>query len=340
MTSGHGPSRDVVLAVDGGGSKTDLVAVTLDGELVGHARGGGSNPQVLGLDVALGILDGLRDTVLLDLGDARVVRTHVYLSGLDLPAEIETASAALLHWAPDVIDNDLFALLRGGLTDSEAGAQDAVAVVCGTGINAIGVRRDGATARFPALGDISGDWGGGSFLGGQALWHAARSEDGRGPRTILQEAVPRALGLTTVREVTEALHFRRLDARVVSRLSPVLFAAADAGDEVAGDVVDRQADEIVLLAATALTKLDLLAAPVPVVLGGGVLAAGHARLLDRVDDELARRAPRATTRVVTEPPLLGAGLLALAGAGAAPEALDRYRTSVLAQSWMAAGVGA
>ena len=45
----------MVLAVDGGGSKTDVVAITTDGELVGHARGAGSNPQVLGLPVAIGI---------------------------------------------------------------------------------------------------------------------------------------------------------------------------------------------------------------------------------------------------------------------------------------------
>ncbi|BDZ49196.1 kinase [Frondihabitans sucicola] len=344
MTSPHGAEadagrRDVVLAVDGGGSKTDVVAVTVDGDLVGHARGPGSNPQVLGLDEALEILDRLRDTVLRQIGDVNVVETHVYLSGLDLPAEIAAASVGLAHWSADVIDNDLFALLRGGLGDEEATGQDAVAVVCGTGINAIGVRHDGATARFPALGDISGDWGGGSFLGGQALWHAARAEDGRGPSTRLQQDVPEALGFETVRDVTEALHFRRIDFRVVSRLSPVLFAASAAGDEVASRVVDQQADEIVTLTATALKRLDLLDVPVPVVLGGGVLAARHPRLLDGIDSGLAARA-LATTRVVSVPPLLGAGLLALEHAGAVPAALDRYRAAVLAQSWMAAGVSA
>lgn len=335
-----GSEREVVLAVDGGGSKTDVVAITTDGELVGHARGAGSNPQVLGLPVAIGILDDLRDRVLAEIGPVRVVETHVYLSGLDLPAEIAAAELALSHWSGDVVDNDLFALLRGGLTDAEATGQDAVAVICGTGINAIGVRRDGATARFPALGDISGDWGGGSFLGSQALWHAARSEDGRGPESRLERDVPRALGFDSVREVTEALHFGRLDARVVSRLSPILFEAASGGDAVASAVVDRQAEEIVTLTVVALDRLDLLSTPVPVVLGGGVLAAGHPLLLAAIDAGLSARAPLATTRVVAVPPLLGAGLLALEHAGASPEALDRFREGVLAQSWLAAGVGA
>jgi N-acetylglucosamine kinase-like BadF-type ATPase len=333
--TGSAPSRDVVIAVDGGGSKTDVVVIGVDGEFVSHARGPGSNPQVLGLETAFDILDALRADALSGLDDIRVVRTEIYLSGLDLPAEITAARRALAHWDAAIIDNDLFALLRGGTR-----RQDAVAVVCGTGINAIGVRHDGATARFPALGDISGDWGGGSFLGAQALWHAARAEDGRGPATSLVHDVPVALGLASVREVTEAVHFKHIEYRAVAHLSPVLFAAAAAGDAVAQGVVDRQAEEIVTLAVTAMTKLDLLAAPVPVVLGGGVLAARHPRLLDGIDRGLAARAPLAETHVVTVPPLLGAGLLALEGAGASEAARERYRAEVLAQSWMAAGVGA
>ena len=77
-----------------------------------------------------------------------------------------------------MLDNDLFALLEAG-TDSP----DAVAVVCGTGVNAVGRAADGRTVRFPALGSISGDWGGGGQLGMQALSHAARAVDGRGPRS-------------------------------------------------------------------------------------------------------------------------------------------------------------
>ncbi|MCU1527206.1 MAG: hypothetical protein JWP75_969 [Frondihabitans sp.] len=327
-------SRDVVIAVDGGGSKTDVVVIGLDGEFVSHARGPGSNPQVLGPETAFVVLDALRAEALAGHDDVRVVRTEIYLSGLDLPDEITAARLGLAHWDAAIIDNDLFALLRGGTRH-----QDAVAVVCGTGINAIGVRRDGATARFPALGDISGDWGGGSFLGGQALWHAARSEDGRGPATSLEHDVPAALGFSSVREVTEAVHFKRLEYRAVAHLSPVLFAAAAAGDVVAQGVVDHQAEEIVTLTVTALRKLDLLAVPVPVVLGGGVLAARHPRLLAGIDRRLSARAPHATTHVVAVPPLLGAGLLALEGAGSPQSALDRFRAEVLAQSWRAAGVG-
>src|SRR5262249_21770830 len=123
---------------------------------------------------------GIADGVALD-------RAEVFLAGVDLPEEVEIAAKAVaaMGWARGhTVENDTFALLRAG-TDSP----DAVAVICGAGINCVGRTADGRSARFPALGMISGDWGGGQHLASLAMWHAARAEDGRGPATALQQAV-------------------------------------------------------------------------------------------------------------------------------------------------------
>ncbi|WP_346027676.1 N-acetylglucosamine kinase [Arthrobacter parietis] len=324
------PGCPVVIAVDGGGSKTDLAVLSLEGEVVFHARGGGANPQTVGLDASVAVVRALAAEALEVIGDRPLLQTSVYLAGMDLPVEIEEFSSAWAGGADGrraVVDNDLFALLRAG-TDSP----DAVAVVCGTGINAVGVSTDGRTARFPALGALSGDWGGGGDLGAAALWHAARSEDGRGPRTSLDELVPAAYNLGSVREVIEAIHLGRIPARSVADLTPVLFTASTAGDPVAASVVDRQADEIVVLVVTALRRLDLLNAPVPVVLGGGVLAANDSRLLTRIGSGLEEQAPNAHLQLVTAPPIVGAGLLALEAAEAEAEALARARVALEGRS--------
>jgi N-acetylglucosamine kinase-like BadF-type ATPase len=320
-----GPGLPVVLAVDGGGSKTDVITIGLDGEVVASARGGRSNPQLTGWPVARGVLDGLRAEVLRQTGERPVAATHVYLAGLDLPPEYAEARRQLAHWAPwrdggvDVLDNDLFALLRGGTL-----SDDAVAVICGTGLNAIAVRADGATARFPALGDISGDWGGGSWLGNRALWHAARAADGRGPATVLERTVPAALGAASVEDAIAGLHFGRIAADAVTELCPVLLSAAAEGDAPALGTVRRQAEEIVTMAVVALRRLGLEAASTPLVLGGGVLAARPPALVDALLADLAERAPRLEPVWVTAPPIVGAGLAALEAAGADPDALDRF----------------
>lgn len=325
------PGCPVVIAVDGGGSKTDLAVLSVEGEVVFHARGGGANPQTVGLDASVAVVRALAAEAMAVIGNRPLLQTSVYLAGMDLPVEIEEFSSAIAQddWAGGAggrrafVDNDLFALLRSG-TDSP----DAVAVVCGTGINAVGVRADGRTARFPALGLLSGDWGGGGDLGAAALWHAARAEDGRGPRTSLAELVPAAYNLPSVREVIEAIHLGRIPARSVADLTPLLFTASTTGDDVAASVVDRQADEIVVLAVTALRRLDLLDAPVPVVLGGGVLAANDSRLLTRIGSGLEEQAPRTHLHLVTAPPIVGAGLLALEVAGAEADALARARSAL------------
>ncbi|HEX5335205.1 MAG TPA: BadF/BadG/BcrA/BcrD ATPase family protein [Propionicimonas sp.] len=313
----------VVVAVDGGGSKTDAVALTLDGELAGRSRGPGSSPHYLGLGDSVAIVDRLvREAA----DGADVVRTGLYLSGLDLESEINAyrAAVASLPWATAGldVDNDLFALLRAG-TDEP----DAVAVVCGTGMNAVGVRADGASARFLALGAISGDWGGGQGLGSEALFHAARELDGRGPSTLLTAALEQELGSSALK-VAEELHLGEREYSDLARLAPAVFAAAEAGDAVAQALVDRTADEVLAFVRASLDRLDLTACAVPVVLGGGILQAGHARLQDRIANGLAAIAPAAKLVVVSEPPILGAALLALAGAGGAAEALARARTAL------------
>ncbi|KRE26337.1 N-acetylglucosamine kinase [Agromyces sp. Soil535] len=316
----------LVVAVDGGRSKTDAVALTLEGDLVAHRRGPGSSPHFEGLAESVAIVDGLVRAV---AGDAAIAQVDLYVSGLDLPIEVERYLAAIAAqaWSSSstFVGNDLYALLRAG-TDEP----DAVAVVCGTGVNAIGVRADGADARFPALGPISGDWGGGSGLGEEALWHAARDVDGRGPRTALTTAIAERLAVPSVTALIEDLHFGRRDAGELAALAPVVFEAARAGDIVAGSLVDRQAEEIVAFARACITRLGLQGHPVPVVLGGGIVRSGDERLLGAIATGLAAEAPAARIEIFDSAPIVGAALLALGRAGADAEVLRRAREAVMA----------
>ncbi|WP_030161513.1 BadF/BadG/BcrA/BcrD ATPase family protein, partial [Streptomyces sp. NRRL S-244] len=248
------------------------------------------------------------------------------LANADLPVEERQLADAIgaRGWGSATrVFNDTFAILRAGLFGGEP--PRGVAVVCGAGINCVGMRPDGRTARFPALGQISGDWGGGGGLAAEALWWAARAEDGRGGPTELAGALPGHFGLGSMAELIEALHLGTLASGRTHELVPVLFSVAAAGDAVASAIVERQADEVVALASVALARLDLLEQEAPVLLGGGVLTAGHEQLDERIAAGLARRAPHARVSVVSAPPVLGAGLLGLDALGALPEAHGKLR---------------
>ncbi|HEY6595027.1 MAG TPA: BadF/BadG/BcrA/BcrD ATPase family protein [Asanoa sp.] len=300
------------VAVDGGNAKTDVVLGDAVGRVLAHRRGPGSSPHTLGVPAAVDLIGSLVAEVRAAAGlpAARPIqRLAVYLAGLDLPVEVNAFTKAVTEtgWAAEyAAENDTFAVLRAG-TDSP----DAIAVVCGAGINCAGRRADGRTARFPALGAISGDWGGGEHLGGLALWHAARGEDGRGPATALADAVCVHFGRASVEDVGIGLHLGDIALDRLHELGPVLFRVADAGDPVARRVVARQADEIVRLVAVTAGRLDLSGRPYAVVLGGGVLTARHPLLLDAVVAGVHAHSPRAEVGVLDDPAVTGAALLTL-----------------------------
>jgi N-acetylglucosamine kinase-like BadF-type ATPase len=314
----------LVVAVDGGGSKTDAVSLDLDGTVVARASGPGSSPHFEGLEDSVATIDALVRQV---TQGRPVAHAAVYLSGLDLPHEVSAFVDAVagLPWAgaSTVVENDLWALLRTG-TESP----DAVAVICGTGINAIGVRADGRVVRFAALGPISGDWGGGSGLGEEALWHAARAEDGRGPATALRDAVLRGMHVASIAELSQDLHTGRRTTAELAVLAPAVLEAARRGDAAAIRVVDRQADEIVAFVTASLARLELEDRAVPVVLGGGLIRSGDVRLLDGVRHGLAERAPHTLAIIVDDPPIVGAAILALEATGAEPDAVSRARAGL------------
>jgi len=255
------------------------------------------------------------------------------LAGVDLPADdrrhLRWLSAA--GWTSEILlRNDTFAVLRAG-TDRSWG----VAVVCGYGTNCVAVAPDGRSFRFPAIGSISGDWGGGMDIGGTALWYAIRAEDGRGEPTALAELVPRHFRLRRPRQVMEAMHVGRIPEERVADLAPIVFRAARRGDPVARSIVDHQADEVVTMAGAAMRRLRMTRLDADVVLGGGIFRNRDPAFFDRIRTGMERVAPRARITVLQGPPVVGAALLGLDRLQASDRAKRRAREAI--QDMLASG---
>lgn len=308
------PGPGVVVAVDGGGSKTDvIVADGSTGAVLARDRGPGCSQHAIGLPAAVGVIHETVASALERAGVAarQVVHAGCYLTAIDLDDEQAAITTALSHrpWAARslTVENDVFALLRAGTH-----APDAAVVVCGTGINGAAITADGRTSRILALGQISGDWGGASGLADELLWHAARAEDGRGEPTALRAALLDWTGRPDVRSVVIDIHTGRLSRSFLWPKVPELMALARGGDGVARALVQRQGREIGALAAALLARVGLIGSSVPVVLGGGIGSSQDPVLLEALEVELAVRAPGATIEVASRPPVDGALELALA----------------------------
>jgi N-acetylglucosamine kinase-like BadF-type ATPase len=320
----------LALAVDGGNSKTDLAILDESGALLSVVRGRGASPHELGVDGCVVVLQSLLERALAGAGlenldSPRTAIAHVLLAGVDLPEECAELRGRIdrLAWSEQlVIDTDMPALLRAG-TDRGWG----IAVVCGAGINCLARAPDGREARFLSLGQISGDWGGGLDIGLAALAAAARSADGRGPRTALESAVPAHYGMSDPFEVTRAIHLRQLPMARLDELAAVVVSGCD-GDSVATGIVHRLADEVIAFTKAGLSRLELTGVGPEVVLGGRILRTLSPSVIDAIERGVQRHAPDARVVVAPSEPIVGAALLGLDVLGADATAHERGRAEL------------
>jgi N-acetylglucosamine kinase-like BadF-type ATPase len=315
-----------ILAVDGGNSKADVALVADDGTLIGAVRGPTISHQATSLEEGtrrLGQLIAMargRDTTAGD--DLPAIAVHC-LAGADYPSDIRALERAFAVVAPAgdiLVLNDTYAALRAGATRPWG-----IALICGQGINAAAVGRDGTRVRFAGVGDIAGDWGGAGSVGMAGLGAAVRARDGRGPRTELERTIPHSVGLERPDAVTYAYYSGRLDDARVGELAPTVFATAAAGDPVARAIIDRLADELATMAVALARRARLVRLDPEVVLAGSVFRTDDAAFHTRLTAAITEAVPDARVRRLNAPPVVGAALIGLdrlAGgtAGAAAEA--------------------
>jgi N-acetylglucosamine kinase-like BadF-type ATPase len=319
-----------VLAVDGGNSKSELALVSRSGELLALERGPTISHQQVPMELAMERLTQ----------QARRAAATAATAGVALPAQLGSFVLAGADFATDVarlrraiadsgvaadvrVRNDAFGALRAG-----AGRGWGIAVICGSGVNAAGIGPDGRTERFPAVDDLSGDFGGGHGIGVEALRLAVRARDGRGSPTVLETIVPDHFGLRRPIDVTRAVYEGRIPRRRLEELAPAVFDAAGAGDRVSRQLIDRVADELALMASAIGRRLRVARRDVDVVLVGGVFRTTDRAFHDRLAAGIRRSLPLASIERLDAPPVLGAALLGLddlgvPGGGAAEARLRR-----------------
>jgi N-acetylglucosamine kinase-like BadF-type ATPase len=319
-----------VLAVDVGNHKTDVALVAADGSLIAACRGPTASHQAVGLERGIDLLVDLATRAAAGRLPAAAIRPAgvplarvgaFCLAGADSPRDIGRLARAIGRRGlvgEVLVRNDTDAALRAGAPGGWG-----VVLVCGEGFNCLGIHPAGRSVRFPALGPISGDWGGAHAIGLAALAAALRGRDGRGPRTALEAAVPAWFGLRRPLDVTDALYRGRLSDRRLGELAPLVFAVAEAGDAEARGIADHLADELAGAAVATLRRLRLVRADVPVVLAGGVFRTNDADFHARLRARILAVAPRAEVSLLRVPPVAGAALLGLDRLSAPQPARDR-----------------
>jgi N-acetylglucosamine kinase-like BadF-type ATPase len=303
-----------VIGVDVGNSKTDVAVVAPDGSVLAARRGPTVSHQQVGAAGAKGRLGELVSAALSSAGFDPALRPVAQLvacsaAGADFEADARLIARGIhsLGLAPDeLVTNDCDAGLRAGTSRTWG-----VGVICGSGMNCLGRNPRGHEARFAALGELSGDWGGGSAIGQAGLAAAVRAHDLRGPATLLSSTVPAYFGVPNPAALTLAFYRERVAWSRHREISPLVFAAAAEGDAVAREIVDRQADEIIAWATAAIRRVRLGKLEPDVVLAGGVFRTEDPEFYARIEAGVRAVAPGARLVRLGVPPVVGATLLGL-----------------------------
>lgn len=305
---------DLVVGVDGGGSKTRVILADAEGNHLADVTGGGSAMAPGRADHCADVIGELvRQAVqTAEVGEhLKVLVAGVAGVGREPEARALTVALEDLELADEVIvqgDGEI------ALTDA-FGNGPGVMLIAGTGSIAYGRGPSRVLARCGGWGPAFGDEGSGAWIGRKSLGIVASAADGREPETALTGAILTAAQLN---EVTELIPWGiAATPKELAALAPVVFNVASAGDARANALVGLAVEELVLhIRALAVKLFGDDRAAIPVAFSGGLLHKGSF-LRKKLEQRLKSAVPGAQVRPVE----------IIAARGAVKEALTRIASA-------------
>ena len=232
-------AEPVFIGVDGGASKTHVVALDGAGRLIGEARGpaaslnGEAAPAWAAIQQSLAAIPALGD---LDIANAHVV---IGIAGTEITATYRAFVAAAPRYASLHVCSDAHVACAG----AHALADGAIVSV-GTGVVGF-CRFDGQTARAGGWGFPHDDRGSGAWLGMEAVAHALAAGDGRCRPDGLSKAVMTDFEAEAAALSAWACHATSGD---FARYARVVVAEAEAGNKTADALLNTAAGYVASVA--------------------------------------------------------------------------------------------
>jgi N-acetylglucosamine kinase-like BadF-type ATPase len=272
-------SQQLVVGLDGGGTKTEALLVDVSGTILSKKTGGPSNFQIIGVEKAAEvILDLIQDCSAeagCDLKDLRAVVAGLTGAGRDvdrnrmLAGVREGMKKRNLAIERVIIESDARIALEGAF-EGKVG----IILIGGTGSIAFGKGHDGTIFRVGGWGRILGDEGSGYAIGREGLNAVTKHLDGRIRPTALTKMVSQKFGLTTQEQIITAVYTEQFD---VATVAPLVIQAVTQRDIECERILNKATFELSEHVRALLLKIESAARSrarekIPLVFIGGLLA--------------------------------------------------------------------
>ncbi len=303
--------KQYVLGVDGGGTKTTALLVSLDGTVAAEEQAGPTNLQIVTVNDAVKIIvkliqacclkadcspEQLKSIVLGMAGAGRVADKTAFLGELE-----NSAKKNKLKLSSIVIETDARIALEAAFASSFG-----IVIMAGTGSIALGKGEDGKIYRIGGWGRILGDEGSGYVIGRQALNAAVRSSEGRADKTKLLKFALEHFGISSTDELVTKVYRENAD---ISSFAPKVIQAALEFDHVAHNILFSQANELAELVRVLVAQIQPKR-KIPVALMGGLLDSENV-FSKIVRERIARSLPQIFIQKPKFPAAFGATIMGL-----------------------------
>lgn len=263
----------LVVGVDGGGSKTQVVVAGARGPDLASIVG---SPSAVRPGQAAKSADTIARLVTEALEAAgkekeRPAALCIGVAGVGRDAEFAS-------FFSEMQDRDLADELVV-LPDAVVALEDAfgdgpgILLIAGTGSVCYGRGPTGKLARCGGWGFFCGDEGSGAWIGRRALSVVTASSDGREPETTLVGALLNSLSLAKVEELVA--WGAGATVQQLAQVAPIVVSVAATGDLRANSILTMAAEELVLHVRTLARDLFVdERASLPVAVAGGLMGPG------------------------------------------------------------------
>lgn len=255
----HTPQGRLLIAIDGGGTKTEFILYTEYGEILERRQLGGSNPNTVGMTNAQTLLRTGIDQLMSVNPDIRA--GYAGIAGCGIRENQRKILSFLKKSYPGVrwnVASDVPNVIYSAPVEDRC-----IAVICGTG--------SVVYAKTPESAHRVGGWGylwesgcSGYDFGRDALQAALAAQDGVAPQTCLTELIETRLGGDVWENIGQIY---QLHQEEIASYASTVFEAYSQADAVAAQIIEKNAAQLAVWINAAAARYDC---GTDVVIAGGL----------------------------------------------------------------------
>ncbi len=228
--------QKVMIGVDGGGSKTEMIVFDENGRLLDRKVLGACNPNAIGVRECGELLVGGIGKLCPDQAD--LMGIYVGSAGFLLGDNAREVRAAIKKSFPQArvkCDTDILNVIASCTEEARC-----IAAICGTG-STVCAKEGERLTRLTGWGYLLSKSGSGFDIGRDALYRALQHREGLGEETRITELIEGRLGCSVIDNIRE-IYSR--DQSYIASFAPLVMDAYRAGDTVAEEILRENAERV------------------------------------------------------------------------------------------------